>query len=93
MAYRLVVDACGNERSYPEGWTSNALDTKQDALDLARWITVETYQSLWYHIVKEEIDVSYKCTGCEWCSLEIALEFARLDAELDELIELKEEEE
>tara|TARA_R100000656_G_scaffold84151_1_gene61416 strand:+ start:35 stop:160 length:126 start_codon:yes stop_codon:yes gene_type:complete len=40
-----------------------------------------------------EIDVSYKCTGCEWCSLEIALEFARLDAELDELIELKEEEE
>jgi len=53
MKYRLVVDACGDERSYPKGWTSNALATEQEALDLARWITAESYKPLWYKIVKE----------------------------------------
>ena len=53
MKYRLVVDACGDERSYPKEWTSNALDTEQEALDLAKWITAESYKPLWYKIVTE----------------------------------------
>jgi len=57
MKYRLVVDACGNERSYPKGWTSNALATEQEALDLAQWITAQSFitaeRVLWYKIVKE----------------------------------------
>jgi len=53
MKYRLVVDACGDERSYPKGWISPAMTTEQEVLNLAKWITAESYKPLWYKIVTE----------------------------------------